>query len=252
MTQHSAACRVRWLHRYIVLYIAKPKSPEAFHAVYQMHASMSSRRELTQQLIINAASEEFAANGFEATQTRDIAARAGVPKANLYYYFQTKENLYAKVLLGFVEPLLEASAVLRESDDPLIGLRAYVAARIRIAREHSAIARVFSGELLFGGRQLPDECRDLLHGEARRNVECLRSWIDRGLLAPVDPVHLMLFIWSATRTYANIGWQMAGITGRDVPRDEDYATAADTITQLVLGGVVTPRAGEIRGVLFAT
>jgi TetR/AcrR family transcriptional regulator len=176
-----------------------------------------------------------------------------VPKANLYYYFQTKENLYSKVLLGFVEPLLEASAVLRESDDPLTGLRAYVAARIGIAREHPAIAKVFSGELLLGGRQLPDECRDLLRTEARRNVECLRSWIERGLLAPVDPEHLMLFIWSATRTYTNIGWQMGRITGREVPQDEDYQTAAQTITRMVLEGVVVaPRVGEIRGVLFAT
>ena len=214
---------------------------------------MSAIRVRNEQLILAAASEEFAANGFDATQTRDIAARAGVPKANLYYYFQTKENLYGKVLLGFVEPLLEASAVLRESDDPLTGLSAYVAALIGIAREHPAIAKVFSGELLLGGRQLPDECRDLLRTEARRNVECLRSWIERGLLAPVDPEHLMLFIWSATRTYTNIGWQMGRIIGREVPQDEDYQTAAQTITRMVLEGVVVaPRVGEIRGVLFAT
>lgn len=42
--------------------------------------SMSSIRERNQPLILAAASEEFAANGFDATQTRDIAARAGVPK----------------------------------------------------------------------------------------------------------------------------------------------------------------------------
>jgi len=213
---------------------------------------MSSIRERNQQLILTAASEAFAASGFDATQTRNIAARAGVPKANLYYYFQSKENLYGKVLLGFVEPLLEASAVLRESDDPLTGLRAYVAARIRIAREHPAIAKVFSGELLLGGRQLPDECRDLLHAEARRNVECLRSWIDRGLLAPVDPEHLMLFIWSATRTYTNIGWQMGRITGREVPQDEDYESAADTITRLVLSGVVSEPVSDVRRLMFAT
>ena len=71
---------------------------------------MSAIRVRNEQLILAAASEEFAAKGFDATQTSDIAARAGVPKANLYYYFQSKENLYGKVLLGFVEPLLEASA----------------------------------------------------------------------------------------------------------------------------------------------
>ncbi|MBK5553603.1 MULTISPECIES: TetR/AcrR family transcriptional regulator [unclassified Pseudomonas] len=213
---------------------------------------MTSIRQRNQRLILAAASEEFAAKGFDATQTLDIALRAGLPKANLYYYFQSKENLYAKVLLGFVEPLLEASAVLRESDDPMVGLQAYIAARIRIAREHPHIAKVFSGELLLGGRQLPEECRDLLYAEAQRNVECLRSWIERGLLAPVDPEHLMLFIWSATRTYTNLGWQMAHITGRQVPEDADYSQAAATITRLVLGGVVPQRVGAIGGLLFAT
>lgn len=213
---------------------------------------MSRIRQHNQHLILAAASEEFAAKGFDATQTRDIAARAGVPKANLYYYFQSKENLYSRVLLGFVEPLLQASAALRESDDPVMGLQAYIAARIRIAREHPHIAKVFSGELLLGARQLPEECRDLLYAEAQRNVECLRSWIDRGLLAPVDPEHLMLFIWSATRTYTNLGWQMAHITGQQTPQDEDYAMAAATITRLVLGGVVPEVEPSPRMLMFAT
>ncbi|KAB0496338.1 TetR/AcrR family transcriptional regulator [Pseudomonas vancouverensis] len=213
---------------------------------------MSRIRQHNQNLLLEAASAEFAAKGFDAAQTRDIAARAGVPKANLYYYFQSKENLYGQVLLGFVQPLLDASAALRESDDPIAGLQAYIAARIRIAREHPHIAKVFSGELLLGAKQLPEECRDLLYAEARRNVECLRSWIDRGLLAPVDPEHLMLFIWSATRTYTNLGWQMACITGREVPQDEDYANAAATITRLVLGGVGMEGVREERVLMFAT
>jgi TetR/AcrR family transcriptional regulator len=39
---------------------------------------------------------------------------------------------------------------------------------------------------------------------------------------------------------------------REEPLDEDYERAAETITRLVLEGVVAPRVGEIRGVLFAT
>ena len=213
---------------------------------------MSRIRQHNLHLILEAASAEFAAKGFDGTQTRDIAARAGVPKANLYYYFQSKENLYGQVLLGFVQPLLDASAVLRESDDPVAGLQAYITARIRIAREHPHIARVFSGELLLGARQLPEECRDLLYAEAQRNVDCLRSWIDRGLIAPVDPQHLMVFIWSATRTYTNLGWEMAHITGRETPQDEDYANAAATITRLVLGGVMPTAVREERVLMFAT
>lgn len=203
---------------------------------------MSNIRQRNQQLILDAASEEFASKGYNAAQTRDIAARAGLPKANLYYYFQTKENLYTRVLMAFLQPLLAASAVLRASDDPQVALTAYIKARIRIVRDHPHTSNVFSSELLHGAKQLPTVCRDLLHAEAQLNVQCLNNWIERGLIAPVDPQHLMLFIWSATRTYTNFGWRMASLTGVHTPQGDDYALAASTITRLVLQGAA-PRAG---------
>ncbi|MEX5684033.1 MULTISPECIES: TetR/AcrR family transcriptional regulator [Pseudomonas] len=209
-------------------------------------------RQRNQHLILKAASEEFSATGFDATQTRDIAERAGIPKANIYYYFQSKENLYAQVLLGFVEPLLKASAALRESDDPVVGLQAYIHARIRIIQQNPHSSKVFSHELLFGGKHLPEECKNLLQAEAQRNVDCLRSWIDRGVLAPAVPEHLMLFIWSATRTYTNLGWQMSLITGTQKPDDADYKCAAATITQMVLSGVVPKVKKEIKHLAFTT
>jgi TetR/AcrR family transcriptional regulator len=207
-------------------------------------------RQRNQHLILKAASEEFAVTGFDAAQTRDIAARAGIPKANLYYYFQSKESLYARVLLSFVEPLLKASAALRESDDPAVGLQAYIHARIRIIQENPHSSKVFSHELLFGGKHLPEECRNALQAEAQRNVDCLRSWIDRGLIAPADPEHLMLFIWSATRTYTNLGWQMSLITGTPKPENADYQCAAQTITRMVLGGVMRKDKGAAAAIFM--
>jgi len=48
----------------------------------------------------------------------------------------------------------------------------------------------------------------------------------------------MLFIWSATRTYTNLGWQMSLITGTQKPDDADYEIVAATNTRMVLRGVV--------------
>jgi TetR/AcrR family transcriptional regulator len=217
-----------------------------------LQPTVTSIRQRNQHLILKAASEEFSVTGFDATQTRDIAARAGIPKANLYYYFQSKENLYARVLLSFVEPLLKASAALRESDDPVVGLQAYIHARIRIIQENPYSSKVFSHELLFGGKHLPEECKNLLQAEAQRNVDCLRSWIDRGLLAPADPEHLMLFIWSATRTYTNLGWQMSLITGTTKPDDTDYKCATATITRMVLSGAVPKTKKGVKATAFIT
>ena len=70
---------------------------------------MTSIRERNKELILRAASEEFADKGFAASKTSDIAAKAGLPKPNVYYYFKSKENLYREVLESIIEPLLAAS-----------------------------------------------------------------------------------------------------------------------------------------------
>lgn len=121
---------------------------------------MTSIRERNKRLILRAASEEFADKGFAATKTSDIAARAGLPKPNVYYYFQSKENLYRCVLESIVEPLLQASAPFRVEDDPLLALPAYIRSKIRISRELPHASKVFASEIMHGAPHLPKEYLD--------------------------------------------------------------------------------------------
>jgi TetR/AcrR family transcriptional regulator len=52
----------------------------------------------TRSRILDAALTEFAASGLAGARTESIAAAAGVNKALLYYYFESKEKLYAAAL----------------------------------------------------------------------------------------------------------------------------------------------------------
>jgi TetR/AcrR family transcriptional regulator len=52
----------------------------------------------TRMRILDAALSEFAANGLAGARTEQIATAAGVNKALLYYYFESKEKLYAATL----------------------------------------------------------------------------------------------------------------------------------------------------------
>ncbi len=52
----------------------------------------------TQAVILAAAEEEFAQNGFTATRTEAIAAKTRVAKSMIYYYFKDKAGLYRAVL----------------------------------------------------------------------------------------------------------------------------------------------------------
>ena len=56
------------------------------------------RADQTRTRILEAATREFSANGLAGARTERIAEAAGVNKALLYYYFRSKEALYAASL----------------------------------------------------------------------------------------------------------------------------------------------------------
>jgi AcrR family transcriptional regulator len=66
--------------------------------VHSAKESKTRDAEATQVSILDAAEEEFARHGLKAARTETIAARTGVTKAMIYYYFQSKEKLYQAVL----------------------------------------------------------------------------------------------------------------------------------------------------------
>lgn len=96
---------------------------------------MSSIRERNKELILRAASEEFADKGFAASKTSDIAAKAGVPKPNVYYYFKSKENLYREVLESTSNPILRASTPFNADGEPNTVLSNYIRSKIVISRD---------------------------------------------------------------------------------------------------------------------
>ena len=57
--------------------------------------------------IVAAAVEIFAEKGFAAARLEDIAARAGVSKAALYLYFETKTDIFRAVAETIVAPNIE-------------------------------------------------------------------------------------------------------------------------------------------------
>ena len=63
----------------------------------------------TERAILNAAETVFAEAGFGGATMQLIADMAGLPKANLHYYFPTKEQLYRSVVQNIFEIWLDAA-----------------------------------------------------------------------------------------------------------------------------------------------
>ena len=71
----------------------------------ERHQSATSSAD-QRDVLLEAATAEFATHGFEATSVQRIASAAGVSKAKVFYYFESKEELYAQVLDRTLGPLL--------------------------------------------------------------------------------------------------------------------------------------------------
>jgi TetR/AcrR family transcriptional regulator len=195
------------------------------------------RREAT-AAILAAAERVFSRGGFDGARMLDIAAEAGLPKANLHYYFGTKERLYAAVLEDIVTQWLDAAAhwIVPERH-PAEALGGYVRAKLADARTRPGASRIFAAELLRGAPLV----MPFLRGELRRRVEAMgrviEGWSARGLMDPVAPAHLFFSIWAMTQTYADFDVQIRAVLGQDDGLDDaTFAAATATVTALVLKG----------------
>jgi AcrR family transcriptional regulator len=71
--------------------------------------------------ILGAARKLFASEGFDAASIDDIAAKAGVAKGAVYHHFESKEEIFTRVLEDVQAEIaaMPPPAVTREMKDPL-------------------------------------------------------------------------------------------------------------------------------------
>lgn len=89
------------------------------------------------QQLLDTAQQLFAARGYAATRVADICAAAGVAKGLFYWYFPTKESLFAELVRDMRHQLRRAQGqAMAASDDPLQRIRLGAEASVRFIAEH--------------------------------------------------------------------------------------------------------------------
>jgi TetR/AcrR family transcriptional regulator len=78
--------------------------------------TQTERADQTRARILDAAIREFSENGLAGARTEQIAEAAGVNKALLYYYFKSKEALYAAALESIAEGVRASSLAVLDAD----------------------------------------------------------------------------------------------------------------------------------------
>lgn len=135
--------------------------------------------------ILNAALEEFTAKGFDAARMEDIAKTAGLSKAGVYLYFESKEALLKALIEAKVSPIAQQAGAIAAAGaaDPLGALRLIT----QMAATHFADLAVFAVPRLvvgLSGRfpEIAEYYRVHVAEVARDALErMIQAGVDRGL-----------------------------------------------------------------------
>lgn len=199
--------------------------------------SKKDRRLESERTIMVAAEKVFAEAGFGGATMQLIADVAGLPKANLHYYFPTKEALYRRVVQDIFQVWLKAADIFDQASGPVEGIGAYIDAKMEISRRHPAGSKVWASEVMHGAPVIQDYLETTLEQWTNGRITVIQSWIDRGLMAPIDPRHLLYMVWATTQHYADFGHQIETLNNSEPLTDAQWQAATDSVKTIILKGI---------------
>ncbi|MGD0565132.1 MAG: TetR/AcrR family transcriptional regulator [Roseiarcus sp.] len=193
-------------------------------------------REENERVILAAAEAVFAEHGFGGATMAAIAARAGVPKPNVHYYFPTKERLYRAVVERVLIAWLDAASSFDTSDDPAEALTSYIGAKMDLARTMPLGSRIWASEIMRGAPVIQDFLDTTLTQWVRSRERAVKKWIAAGKLRPIEPRFLFYMIWATTQQYANAAHEIATLEKGPLD-DEAFERAKRQVVETILAGV---------------
>ncbi|MCB5160884.1 TetR/AcrR family transcriptional regulator [Marinomonas algarum] len=193
-------------------------------------------REQNQTHILETSERVFARQGLAKTTTQMIADEAGLPKANIHYYYRSKKDLLEAVLERILRLWLHSVSEFNVEEGPKKNLTRYISEKIDQSRTNKNASKIFAMALIGEEAFVLDYLRRLFVTELSREKATIQHWVEKGLMQPVSTEHLFISIWAMTQTYADFDAQVKILLQKDTLEETDYNDAKDFITRMVLAG----------------
>ena len=152
--------------------------------------------------ILDAAEHVFAAVGYSGARVQAIADEAGVTKAMIHYYFDTKEKLFRAVLDRILFELIKLVQEVSSSGRPRVErLDTFVRGFFDYVSRHPHFGRLTF--FVAGGRDryFDNIVTEFFGPLFKRGLRFIDKGVKEGVFQPVDARHLLLSIYSVTMGY---------------------------------------------------
>ena len=186
--------------------------------------------------IIAIAEMEFAEFGYKGASIMNIAKRAKLPRANVHYYFKSKLELYKKVLFDILKLWNDAFNQITPEDDPAEAIGAYIRAKVMYSKTNPLASKIFANEIIHGAPRINEYLNSDFRAWLRSKSSVIEQWIKQGKMDPVDPLFLIMLIWSSTQHYADFSTQVSAVMDKPQLSDKDYDDIANNLVHIILKG----------------
>jgi len=194
-------------------------------------------RKKNKSIILNAAKHEFVAHGFQGASIKRIAERAGIPRANIHYYFEDKTDIYQQLLDGIIDIWNKHYDTLNAEEDPKTALTAYIRSKVMYSKEDPDASKIFASEIIHGAPVLNTYLSGVFKEWVQEKVEVIEHWVKTEQIDPINPHHLLFLIWSATQHYADFNVQVAAAMNKSKISAADFESIVESLTAFILKGV---------------
>ena len=148
------------------------------------------------------AEQVFGENGFAGARTQDIAQRAGVNKAMIHYYFDTKEKLYHAMLDRILFDLIKLTQDVTTPEVPPNQLvEDYIRAFFHYVARHRYFSRLTPMDLGSGSPYLHNIIVNFFRPLFKRGEKFLEEGMASGECKQHAPRQLLLRIYGMTMSY---------------------------------------------------
>ncbi|HIJ37569.1 MAG TPA: TetR family transcriptional regulator [Rhodospirillaceae bacterium] len=161
-----------------------------------------------QERILKAAESVFASEGFERASVASIAEKAKLPKANLFYYFSSKEELYQSLINEIFRDCQQIFAAFSAEAGPRVGIERFLRDSLHFCRHRPDAARIFGEMTIRAVPAVGSEVLEALRRMMADKAQLIDAWVAKGTVCPVDGRHLLAAFWAMTQYYAVFDQQM--------------------------------------------
>lgn len=214
-------------------------SEQEFGADGQQPRKQQQRSVVTQQKLLDAATEAFSENGFKGTSTREIADRAGVHHPLITYHFKNKEKLWRaatdRIFREFNLALARVTADIPESQ-PQQRAETFVRTYVRYAHRQPALHKIIMQESSYPSERLDWLINRHLKPLFDESVKYLQELQKLGIAKKGNPALLFNMIRVSAGGLLALSLEIKGTSAIDFESDGALDELSDMIIRCFLPG----------------